>query len=748
MADARSRRARLYDRLGRNLIAAGGIGIIAAVLGIFVFIGRETYPLFLDAEVTEEPNIDWRSDGVPLAIGVDPYREIFVAAGPAGIAFTARDGRTGLPVHEFSDLGSVATAADRSPADGRLALGFDDGRVLTAVVEFDLSYNSDTQRIVTPSVERDEVVRLFTDEAIARVSYRHDGAGKSIIAALSAQGRLVVRVAERSRGLLGPGRLREGLFDLTDQIPGRMSGRVTAMTMDGGLRHLVLGTSTGQVQVWRLYGSARPPEQDQTFDITPLQEGGVTALAFLLGDQSLVVGADSGALSIWFEVDADGGGRAFRRIHELPSHDSAISVIAVSERDKQFLTGDASGHVALHHATSEQTFFRLDAADRLQARGQPVRSLAFAPKADGFLVHVDGARRIASFALSNPHPEVTAGVLFGRVWYEGYNEPGYVWQSTGGTDEFEPKLSMVPLVFGTIKGTVFAMLFALPLAVLAALYTAEFSTPRVRNTVKPTVEIMASLPSVILGFLAGLWLAPLLEQYIVGTAIMLLLVPMVVLAGAFGWRRLPRSVRGHLPATAELVVLTGLTLAGSAAAIWLGPHAEHALFGGALPRWLAESSSLRYDQRNCLVVGFAMGFAVVPLIFTICEDALSSVPASLRAASLGLGATRWQTAVRVVLPMALPGIFSAAMIGFGRAVGETMIVLMATGNTPILEWNVFTGMRTISANIAVELPEAPHEGTLYRILFFSGLLLFGVTFVLNTIAETVRQRLREKYRRV
>jgi phosphate transport system permease protein len=143
-----------------------------------------------------------------------------------------------------------------------------------------------------------------------------------------------------------------------------------------------------------------------------------------------------------------------------------------------------------------------------------------------------------------------------------------------------------------------------------------------------------------------------------------------------------------------------------------------------------------------------MGFAVIPIIFTIAEDALANVPQRLVSASLALGATRWQTALYVVLPTASPGIFSAVMIGFGRAVGETMIVLMATGNTPVLDWSMFTGMRTLSANIAVEIPEAPYGSTLYRVLFLAALLLFAMTFVVNTLAEAVRQRLRERYQRL
>ena len=355
---------------------------------------------------------------------------------------------------------------------------------------------------------------------------------------------------------------------------------------------------------------------------------------------------------------------------------------------------------------------------------------------------------MARFALSNPHPEITLQTLFGKIWYEGYEEPEHVWQSTGGTDEFEPKLSLLPLMFGTVKGTLYALLFALPLAVLAALYASEFARPEVRNVVKPAVEIMASLPSVILGFLAGLWLAPLLQYHLIGVAILLCAVPLAVAAASWMWHVLPRRYRRHIPKHGEFATLILVTAAGAAMAMWAGPDVEELLFDGGFQSWLNSATDMRYDQRNSIVIGFAMGFAVIPLIFTICEDAVSSVPQSLRAGSLALGATQWQTAIRVVLPMAIPGLFSATMIGFGRAIGETMIVLMATGNTPIMEWSVFNGMRTISANIAVELPEAPHEGTLYRVLFLSGLLLFGVTFVLNSLAEGVRQRLREKYERV
>jgi phosphate transport system permease protein len=193
-------------------------------------------------------------------------------------------------------------------------------------------------------------------------------------------------------------------------------------------------------------------------------------------------------------------------------------------------------------------------------------------------------------------------------------------------------------------------------------------------------------------------------------------------------------------------VLIPIVVLGGWLAIELGRGVETWLLGGDYRTWLASTLGLTYDQRNSLVVGLAMGFAVIPIIFTIAEDSLANVPPHLTAGSLALGATRWQTAVRVILPSASPGIFSAVMIGFGRAVGETMIVLMATGNTPVMDPSIFNGFRALSANIAVELPEAPEGGTLFRVLFLAALILFVMTFAVNTVAELVRLRLRERYR--
>jgi phosphate transport system permease protein len=270
--------------------------------------------------------------------------------------------------------------------------------------------------------------------------------------------------------------------------------------------------------------------------------------------------------------------------------------------------------------------------------------------------------------------------------------------------------------------------------------------PTLKGVVKPVVEIMAALPSVVLGFLAGLWLAPQVERIVPGLFIMPAVTGALILLAVYAWRFAPVKFRSRFKAGTEVGLLVPVILLGAWLSFQLGGLFEHALLGSDYRDWLLRALGITYDQRNSLVVGLAMGFAVIPIIFTIAEDSLSNVPQHLSAGSLALGATPWQTALRVVLPTASPGIFSAIMIGFGRAVGETMIVLMATGNTPVMNWSIFNGFRALSANIAVELPEAPEGGTLFRVLFLAALLLFIMTFVVNTVAELVRLRLRRKFR--
>jgi phosphate transport system permease protein len=256
---------------------------------------------------------------------------------------------------------------------------------------------------------------------------------------------------------------------------------------------------------------------------------------------------------------------------------------------------------------------------------------------------------------------------------------------------------------------------------------------------------MEALPTVILGFLAGLWLAPLVERNLPGVFTLLLVLPLGVLVFAFIWNHLPEAIKHKVPDGWAAALLIPVILILGSISFALSHPIEAWWFDGDMRLWLTNRMGVDFDQRNSIIVGLAMGFAVIPTIFSIAEDAIFSVPKHLTFGSLALGATPWQTMVRVVLLTASPGIFSAVMIGFGRAVGETMIVLMATGNTPIMDWSIFQGMRTLSANIAVEMPESEVNSTHYRVLFLAALVLFMFTFVFNTVAEIVRQRLRQRY---
>ncbi|WP_177343869.1 ABC transporter permease subunit [Pseudomonas sp. TCU-HL1] len=462
----------------------------------------------------------------------------------------------------------------------------------------------------------------------------------------------------------------------------------------------------------------------------------VTASTMLLGGISLMVGDSKGGIAQWFMArDPDGSSR-LKHIRDFQLDTAAVVQITAEERRKGFVALDSTGHLGVFHSTANRTLLVEPVTD-----GSGL--LALSPRANR--VVVEEGNQLMPFRLHNPHPEVSWSAMWGKVWYESYEEPKYVWQSTAANTDFEPKLSLAPLTFGTLKAAFYAMLLAAPLAIAAAIYTAYFMAPAMRRKVKPVIELMEALPTVILGFFAGLFLAPYVEGHLPGIFSLLLLTPIGILLAGFIWSRLPESIRLRVPDGWEAAILIPVVSLTAWVALGMSPLLESWFFGGDMRLWISNDLGITYDQRNALIVGLAMGFAVIPNIFSIAEDAVFSVPRSLTYGSLALGATPWQTMTRVVLLTASPGIFSALMIGLGRAVGETMIVLMATGNTPVMEVNIFEGMRTLAANVAVEMPESEVGGTHYRVLFLSALVLLTFTFIMNTLAELIRQRLRKKY---
>jgi phosphate transport system permease protein len=262
---------------------------------------------------------------------------------------------------------------------------------------------------------------------------------------------------------------------------------------------------------------------------------------------------------------------------------------------------------------------------------------------------------------------VRAEVTLSQMWipqlWPGYDEAGSVWQPVSEI----PKFGLWPLVLGTFKVTLVAMLVGVPLGIGAAVYVSQYARPRTRELVKPVVELLAGIPSVVLGFFALMIMASWFQDF-------------------FGLE----------------------------------------------------------SRLNALVSGVALSIAVIPVIFTLSEEALRAVPRSYVEASIALGAARWQTIMRVVLPAASPGIAAGIALGLGRAVGETMIVLMASGNAAIVSGSFTDSTRTIAATIAAELAEVVFGGAHYTVLFFLGTLLFLATFGINTLGDYAIRRMKRK----
>jgi phosphate transport system permease protein len=253
-------------------------------------------------------------------------------------------------------------------------------------------------------------------------------------------------------------------------------------------------------------------------------------------------------------------------------------------------------------------------------------------------------------------------MLFPYQWSD-YDAPDYIWQPISQIHKY----NIIPLFIGSLKATLVALLVAVPLALGAAIYVSQLANPALKEWLKPSIELLAGIPSVVLGFFALIVMASFLQ-------------------GIFG-----------------------------------------------------------YESRlNAVVAGIALGMAVIPVVFSIAEDALTSVPRSYTQAALALGSSKWQAAWQIVVPAAIPGIFAAVVLGFGRAIGETMVVLMASGNASIMSASILDSVRTITATIAAELAEAVFGGHHYRILFMLGAVLFAITFISNLAGDLVIHRLKGK----
>ncbi|SDT08295.1 ABC transporter permease subunit [Pseudomonas oryzae] len=732
----RKRRLRaLKDRLAGWYVSIGGLAVLAAITLIFFYLVYVVLPIFGGAELTarkaQQPA--WLAQQEqPLLLAIEEQNQVAMRLDRSGLVqfFALKNGEalssSRLALPEGSRIVSVA---EDQPGSHRVALGLSNGQVLVLQHTYKVSYPDNVKTIV-PVVEYPfgEAPIALDPQGRALDTVGISLNDSTLLLAASTGAELHVLSLEREEnmftGEISQSERRIALPQIADPI--------RALDIDPRHQWLFVFNGRSTADVFNL----RDNSLNGRYNLARDGDTEITTASPLLGGISLMVGDSKGGIAQWFMVRDQNGKATLTRIRDFQLDDSPVTQIVPEERRKGFVVLDAKGTVGIFHSTAHRTLLTEQVAD-----GAAVAALS--PRANRLLVESDG--QLQRFIVDNPHPEVSWSALWGKVWYESYEEPKYVWQSTSANTDFEPKLSLAPLAFGTLKAAFYAMLLAAPLAICAAIYTAYFMAPAMRRKVKPVIELMEALPTVILGFFAGLFLAPYVEGHLPGIFSLLLLTPVGIVLAAWIWSRLPERVRLCVPDGWEAALLIPVVVGVAAFALGISGHLENWLFGGDMRLWLSNDLGIPFDQRNALVVGLAMGFAVIPNIFSIAEDAVFSVPKSLTFGSLALGATPWQTLTRVVILTASPGIFSALMIGMGRAVGETMIVLMATGNTPIMDINIFEGLRTLAANVAVEMPESEVGSTHYRVLFLAALVLLAFTFVMNTLAELIRTRLRKKY---
>lgn len=854
-APARSTRTRktaphvlFADKAAKAIITVGGIGTIIAVLTVGLYLVWVVVPLFMPPGVDRGEKVvaEGMLSGEPryVQMGIDEYENLAWILLPDG-TFEVTRLDTGESIDRVDpDADATLSAFAIHAQFGQVVLGYPDGTVRLGRIGFESTFvdlddapeavraleigsvasvgpqlfhrvSADQFRAERFNLTLNDPAPLSPGNAVTLVDVSVRPAGP-ILAAVTADGALHVKAITERRNML-TGKTTVTFVGGQAPIEGfATSGAPKSLLLTGVADNAFLVWPSGELA---RYSTIDPvnPFLVQTIDVVPESGAELATVGFLLGKTSLVVGDSAGALGVWFRVGSDEyDGSDLVRAHFFEGAGSPVTAMSPSLRSRTIAAGFADGSLAMYQVTASREIGRADGPT-----GDPVRAVRISPKEGTVFGLTDSS--LARWNVRAGHSEITLASLFRRVWYEGYSGPQHVWQSSSGTDDFEPKYGLVPLIFGTLKATFYSLLFGAPLALLAAIYTSEFLNPKTRLRIKPLIELMASLPSVVLGFLAALIFAPIVEHVIPQTLALFVTFPVTLLAGAHLVQMFPEGLTRVADRLRLPLMLLSLPIAIGLAML-MGPVFEALFFSGDIKAWLdgqvgtgaggwlfllipicgvgvaflstrlvrpalrekgaawtrqkvATASLLiflgavaatfavaiaisqglaavdldprgsfvdTYVQRNALVVGFVMGFAIIPIIYTLAEDALSSVPEHLRSASLGAGATPWQTAVRVVIPVAMSGLFSALMIGFGRAVGETMIVLMAAGNTPVMEWNIFNGFRTLSANIAVELPEAVRGSTHYRVLFLAALSLFVMTFIVNTFAELVRQRFRKR----
>lgn len=848
-----------FDSIARAIITSGGVGtILVAFLIVFVMISQ-LLPLLSTSEV--KPLSEFRINTAassptentvqptdqpattPVCAGMDEYGDIAWFLFPSGTIETYAT-LTGLRLQSFSPPDDMAdhessshrkiTAFSVADDDASLLVGYSSGYVRPITIQWNVEYLDVTvdkinERVSIQSDRVDQSVFTELPNGLVRVQKIESIEFHDPIPALNTSVRCVdwlnpdaiygLEKVKSWKWLATDGReivvqhhlrRRQGISPLTKEEIKTWRTEINSSSIKDAMlnaqgENVTTISPNGLAQLWRLTS-----EQDMKLLASHWtiagSESSILETVPILGRNTFLISSESGELegiAPYFGSEKSD----LVSIHRISLHSNGISNLASATNSRVVSALTDDGVASLIYVPTNRKL--------LEWSVEPGSKIFFSA----------GSRYIASMHSSSVKisklnlrfPEAGWKSFLTANWFEGYDIPKHLWQSSSGTIQGEIKLSIVPLLFGTIKATFYTLVIAIPLGLVSAIFSSEYLHPSNRARIKPIMELMASVPSVALGFVGAVALAPLLKDQLFGVLFFVYLTILLLVSVPALLATLPNSLaifaNRHRALMLSLVLCVSLAfsniyatkvesiLFGGPLALWLNGE-----FGKVFPGWLCicllpcgvatfwasshfqverklsekyerfrKETAARaltihtgllvasvalacllsmtfsflgwdtrgtlldsYQERNALLVGMVLGFAIVPLIFTLSEDALQAVPQHLRAASMSCGATVWQTTMRVVIPTAISGLFSAVMLGLGRAIGETMVVLMVSGNSPIMELNPFSGFRTLSATLAVELPEAAGGSTHYHSLFFVSLVLFFMTVAVNSVAEFVR----------
>ncbi|KJU84319.1 phosphate ABC transporter permease, partial [Candidatus Magnetobacterium bavaricum] len=447
----------LVDKTATAVITFGGVAVILSIIAIMFFIVYEVYPLWRAPKAALTRKIDAISPKV-LAAGVEEYMEVaYVITSKASVDFLSlKNGNVLKSVALEKSAGKEIASVTSLQGNEQYSIGTADGYVVPVKIVVESSFDTGGQRVLEPTVTEGEpelIAGAPIKQSIAVTSEEDSRA----IAAITAKGEVMLNMHKQKRSLLDEGATETFKHDFTADLKGDIP---TAIVIDQRIENVYVGTQGGLLYHWDVRDASAPVPM-RVASVT--DKSAITALGLLVGQRSLIVGRKSGSVSVWFQVNQeqpaaeknqDGGGqKQLTQIHVFEPHTAAVVMLVPTKRNRSFLSVDTGGNIILRHSPTTKTLLRLNAGN------VPLSAITYASRGDG-VVAVNGRAAMYAWDIDVSHPEVTINALFGKVWYEGYDHPEYSWQSSGSGDDFEPKLSLVPLIFGTLKGTLYAMLFA------------------------------------------------------------------------------------------------------------------------------------------------------------------------------------------------------------------------------------------------------------------------------------------------